>query len=76
MAAMCDRLAAAVCATLLTAEGDREAGAVQGYGKLLAAREYRRRYLERQDPLEADTGALRWLGALLDGAPVPAAALG
>ncbi|WP_288020677.1 acyl-CoA dehydrogenase family protein [Tepidiforma sp.] len=76
MAAMCDRLAAAVCASLLTVEGDREAASGHGYGKLVAAREYRRRYLERQDPLEADTGALRWVGALIDGAPVPAAALG
>jgi hypothetical protein len=76
MAAMCDRLAALVCASLLTVEGDREAGAGHGgYGKLLAAREYRRRYLERVDPLEADAGVLRWLGALVDGAPVPAAAV-
>jgi len=76
MAAMCDRLAAAVCTALLTVEGDREARSGQGYGKLLAAREYRRRYLERVDPLDADNAVLRWLGPLVDGAPVPASALG
>lgn len=76
MAAMCDRLAAATCASLLLAEGAREAEAGLGYGKLLAAREYRRRYVERADPLDLESGVLRWLDALADGEPVPAAALG
>lgn len=75
MAVMCDRLAAAVCSVLLTVEGDREARMGQGYGKLLVAREYRRRYLERADPLDGDSSVLRWLGELVDGTPVPASAL-
>lgn len=76
MAAMCDRLAAATCAALLAAEGDLEARAGAGYGKLLVAREYRRRYVERVDPLELSAAPLGWLDALADGSPVPAGALG
>ncbi len=76
MAAMCDRLAAATCASLLLAEGAQEAEAGLGYGKLVVAREYRRRYVERADPLELESGVLRWLEALADGEPVPAGALG
>lgn len=74
MAAMCDRLAALVCSALLTVEADHEARAGRGFGKLLVAAEYRRRYLERMDPLEFGGAGIEWLDALVDGGEVPAAA--
>jgi len=74
MAAMCDRLAALVCSALLAVEADHEARAGHGFGKLLVAAEYRRRNLERVDPLEYGDSGVAWLDALVDGSPVPAAA--
>ncbi|HMO54706.1 MAG TPA: acyl-CoA dehydrogenase family protein, partial [Tepidiformaceae bacterium] len=76
MAAMCDRLAALVCSALMVVEADREARAGHGFGKLLAAVEYRRRYLERLDPLEYSGAGVRWLDALVDGGLVPVEAAG
>lgn len=75
MTAMCDRLAALVCSALLTVEADHDARVGNGFGKALVAAEYRRRYLERQDPLEYSNAGATWLDALVDGAEVPAEAL-
>ena len=75
MAAMCERLAALVCTSLLIGEGEAEARDGQGYGKLLVASQYRKRRLERVDPLDLDTSGPRWLDAIIDGRAVPAEAV-
>jgi hypothetical protein len=74
MAAMCDRLAALVCGTLLLEEADAQARAGGGYRKLLVAAEYRRRFVERLDPLELSTAGVRWLDEVIDWGPVGAEA--
>jgi len=76
MTAICDRLAALVCSTLLLEEADAQVAAGDGYRKLLIATEYRRRKLDRQDPLDNSDAGPRWLDELVDWAHVPAEALG
>jgi alkylation response protein AidB-like acyl-CoA dehydrogenase len=76
MGAMCDRLAALVCCTLLMQEADTQAGAGGGYRKLLVATEYRRRKLDRLDPLDNSGAGVRWLDEVVDWGGVPAVAVG
>ncbi|MGE3073617.1 MAG: acyl-CoA dehydrogenase family protein [Dehalococcoidia bacterium] len=75
MAAMCDRIAALVCSVLLLGEADAQIASGAGYRKLLVASEYRRRNLDRVDPLDYGTDGVRWLDAVVDGGPVPAEAI-
>ncbi len=74
MTAMCDRLAALVCSVLLLAEADAQISAGAGYRKLLVAGEYRRRRLDRADPLDLGNEGVRWLDAVVDWGAVPAEA--
>ncbi|HVA40130.1 MAG TPA: acyl-CoA dehydrogenase family protein [Candidatus Binataceae bacterium] len=74
MTHMCDRLAALVCATLLLEDADAQATAGGGYRKLLVATEYRRHYVDRQDPLDGSNAGARWLDEVVDWAAVPAEA--
>jgi alkylation response protein AidB-like acyl-CoA dehydrogenase len=76
MAAMCDRLAALVCTVLLLSEADAEANAGLGYRKLLVANEYRKRRLDRVDPLDFGDEAITFLDEVVDGGRVPAEAIG
>jgi hypothetical protein len=76
MAAMCDRLAALVCTVLLLSEADAEANAGLGYRKLLVANEYRKRRLDRVDPLDFGDEAITFLDEVVDGGRVPAGAIG
>lgn len=71
MAAMCDRLAAVVCCALLFQEADAQAGAGGGYRKLLVATEYRRRKVDRIDPLDLTAAGVRWLDEVVDWGAVP-----
>lgn len=75
MTAMCDRLAALTCTVLLLGEADAEARAGLDYRKLLIANEYRKRYLERVDPLDLGDEAITFLDEVVDGGRVPAAAV-
>ncbi|MGE0599159.1 MAG: acyl-CoA dehydrogenase family protein [Dehalococcoidia bacterium] len=75
MAAMCDRIAALVCSVLLLGEADSQITSGGGYRKLLVAGEYRRRNLERIDPLDFGTEGVRWLDEVVDGGAVPAEAV-
>jgi acyl-CoA dehydrogenase len=75
MGAMCERLAALVCCTLLMQEADAQAAAGEGYRKLLVATEYRRRKLDRQDPLDSFGAGVRWLDEVVDWGAVPAEAI-
>jgi len=75
MAAMCDRLAALVCSVLLLGEADACARAGLGYRKLLVADNYRRRRLERVDPLDLGDEGVQWLDEVVDWASVPAGAI-
>lgn len=75
MTAMCDRLAALTCTVLLLGEADAEARAGLGYRKLLIANEYRKRHLERVDPLDLGDEAITFLDEVVDGGRVPAAAV-
>jgi len=75
MTAMCDRLAALTCTILLLGEADAEARAGLDYRKLLIANEYRKRYLERVDPLDLGDEAITFLDEVVDGGRVPAAAV-
>ena len=75
MAAMCDRLAALVCTVLLLGEADAQANAGLGYRKLLVANEYRRRRLERIDPLDFGPEGVTFLDEVVDGGRVPAGAV-
>ena len=74
MTAMCDRLAALVCSVLLLGEADAQARAGGGYRKLLVAVEYRRRRLDRIDPLDIGPAGVRWLDHVVDWGTVPAEA--
>ncbi|MBE0609220.1 MAG: hypothetical protein IH609_07565, partial [Dehalococcoidia bacterium] len=74
MTAMCDRLAALVCSVLLLGEADAQARAGGGYRKLLVANEYRRRRLERVDPLDISPAGVRWLDEVVDWGAIPAEA--
>lgn len=75
MAHMCDRLASLVCCVLLFGEADAQGRAGAGYRKLLVAAEYRRRNLDRQDPLDGSTAGVQWLDAVIDWGEVPAEAV-
>lgn len=75
MAAMCDRLAALVCTVLLLGEADQQALAGLDYRKLLVANEYRKRYLDRVDPLDLGDEGITFLDDVVDGGRVPAAAV-
>jgi hypothetical protein len=75
MAALCDRLAALVCCALLFEEAEAEAAAGRGYRKLLIATEYRRRALDRTDPLDLAPAGARWLDEVVDWGAVPAEAV-
>ncbi len=75
MTAMCDRLAALVCTVLLLGEADTQANAGLDYRKLLVANEYRKRYLDRVDPLDLGDEGITFLDEVIDGARVPAAAV-
>ena len=75
MTAMCDRLAAVVCCTLLFGEADAQARAGEGYRKLLIATEYRRRKLDQRDPLDASSAGVKWLNEVVDWGAVPAEAV-
>lgn len=75
MTAMCDRLAALVCCTLLFEEAEAQVAAGGGYRKLLVATEYRRRKLDRQDPLDDAGAGVRWLDEVVDWRWVPAEAV-
>jgi alkylation response protein AidB-like acyl-CoA dehydrogenase len=75
MGAMCERLAALVCCTLLMQEADAQASAGGGYRKLLIATEYRRRKVDRQDPLDNSGAGVRWLDEVVDWGGVPAEAV-
>ncbi|MBI2767294.1 MAG: acyl-CoA dehydrogenase family protein [Chloroflexi bacterium] len=75
MAAMCDRLAAVVCCALLFEEADMQVTAGGGYRKLLIATEYRRRTLDRSDPLDLTPAGARWLDEVVDWGAVPAEAV-
>jgi len=74
MTHLCDRLAALVCATLLFEDADAQASEGDGYRKLLVAAEYRRRYIDRQDPLDNTTMGVQWLDEVVDWGAVPAEA--
>lgn len=74
MTGMCDRLAALVCSVLLLGEADSQISAGAGYRKLLVAGEYRRRRLDRMDPLDLGNEGVRWLDEVVDWGPVPAEA--
>jgi alkylation response protein AidB-like acyl-CoA dehydrogenase len=74
MGAMCDRLAALVCSVLLLGEADAQANAGLEYRKLLVANEYRRRRLERMDPLDFGDEGVTFLDEVVDGGRVPAGA--
>jgi len=74
MTHMCGRLAALICATLLLEDADAQATAGGGYRKLLVATEYRRHYVDRQDPLDASSAGVRWLDEVVDWGAVPAEA--
>ena len=75
MAAMCDRLAALGCTVLLLGEADQQALAGLDYRKLLVANEYRKRYLDRVDPLDLGDEGITFLDDVVDGGRVPAAAV-
>lgn len=75
MAAMCERLAALVCTVLMLSEADAQASAGLDYRKLLVANEYRKRNLERVDPLDLGDEGLTFLDEVIDGGRVPAAAV-
>ena len=74
MTYLCDRLAALVCATLLVEDADAQSRSGEGYRKLLVASEYRRRYIDRQDPLDYSDAGVRWLDEVVDWGAVPATA--
>ena len=74
MTHVCDRLAALVCATLLLEDADVQASEGGGYRKLLVATEYRRRYVDRQDPLDGSNSGVKWLDEVIDWGAVPAEA--
>jgi hypothetical protein len=74
MAAMCDRLAALVCSILLLGEADACARAGLGYRKLLVADNYRRRRLDRVEPLDLGDEGVQWLDEVVDWGLVPAGA--
>lgn len=74
MGAMCDRLSALVCTVLLLGEGDAQANAGLDYRKLLVANEYRRRRLDRIDPLDYGDEGVAFLDEVVDGGRVPAGA--
>lgn len=74
MTHLCDRLAALVCCVLLLNEAYMQTADGGGYRKLLIATEYRRRRLERQDPLDASSAGVRWLDEVVDWGDVPAEA--
>jgi alkylation response protein AidB-like acyl-CoA dehydrogenase len=74
MTHLCDRLAALVCCVLLLNEADTQAVKDEGYRKLLIATEYRRRHLDRQDPLDGSGAGVRWLDEVVDWGAVPAEA--
>jgi hypothetical protein len=74
MTHLCDRLAALVCCVLLLNEADTQASDGGGYRKLLIATEYRRRRLDRQDPLDGSPAGVRWLDEVVDWGDVPAEA--
>ncbi len=71
MAAMCDRISALVCSVLLLGEADAQILAGGGHRKLLVAAEYRRRNLDRVDPLDLGTEGVRWLDEVIDGGQIP-----
>jgi alkylation response protein AidB-like acyl-CoA dehydrogenase len=75
MTAMCDRLAAVVCCTLLFGEADAQARRGEGYRKLLIATEYRRRKLDQRDPLDGSAAGVKWLDEVVDWGAVPAEAV-
>ncbi len=75
MTAMCDRLTALVCTVLLLGEADQQALAGLNYRKLLIANEYRKRYLDRVDPLDLGDEGITFLDEVIDGGRVPAAAI-
>ncbi len=75
MTAMCDRLAALVCTVLLLGEADNQARAGLGYRKLLIANEYRKRRLDRMDPLDFGDEGMTFLDEVIDGGRVPAGAI-
>lgn len=75
MTAMCDRLAALVCTVLLLGEADQQALAGLDYRKLLVANEYRKRYLDRVDPLDLGDEGITFLDEVIDGGRVPSAAI-
>jgi alkylation response protein AidB-like acyl-CoA dehydrogenase len=75
MAAMCERLAALVCSVLLLGEADAQAIAGLGYRKLLVANEYRKRFLDRVDPLDIGDEGVTFLDEVIDGGRVPAGAI-
>ena len=75
MTAMCDRLAALVCTVLLLGEADAQALAGLDYRKLLVANEYRKRHLDRVDPLDLGDEGITFLDEVIDGGRVPAAAI-
>jgi hypothetical protein len=76
MGAVCDRLAALVCGTLLMQEADAQVRSGGGYRKLLVATEYRRRKLDREDPLDNSGAGVRWLDDVVDWGAVPAEVVG
>ncbi|MEO8540959.1 MAG: acyl-CoA dehydrogenase family protein, partial [bacterium] len=75
MTAMCDRLGALVCTVLLLGEADAQANAGLGYRKLLVANEYRKRLLDRVDPLDLGDEGVTFLDEVVDGGRVPAGAI-
>jgi hypothetical protein len=75
MTAMCDRLAAVLCCTLLFGEADAQARRGEGYRKLLIATEYRRRKLDQRDPLDGSAAGVKWLDEVVDWGAVPAEAV-
>jgi acyl-CoA dehydrogenase len=75
MTYMCDRLAAVACCTLLLQEADAQVRSGGGYRKLLVATEYRRRNVERMDPLDYSSAGVKWLDEVVDWRPVPAEAV-
>jgi len=75
MTYMCDRLAAVACCTLLFEEADAQVRSGKGYRKLLVATEYRRRHLDRIDPLDYSNAAVKWLDEIVDWGSVPAEAI-
>jgi hypothetical protein len=74
MAAMCDRLAALVCSVLLLSEAGAQAESGLGYRKLLVANEYRKRRLDRIDPLDFGDEGVTFLDEVVDDGRVPAGA--